>query len=444
MRWLSFVAFFAVIAHHLWFVYSHAINIPYHDDIYDFLRIVNLIETADGPAVAIKEWFSQYLDHRTSASRSLVYGAYLIEGEVNFHTLTLLANLALPFILLLFYLSVRSEEYRWGFLLISALLLLNLRAHAIILHSQAGFAYYYVFFYAFACLFALHKFTFLKFVLAAVLCSLATFTLASGQVVWLMGLASLLHQCLVTGRRSFMYPAIWLLLAITVLVLWRVGFVPVSTEIPSELTTRASAVSVSKLAHRAVASAAPDAVHNIFLVTLGSVFTVSSTLVAGSVGLVLLGVLSFVTIKLYRQEDLRLVLCCWFIVATAAAVTVGRAMIVAPDYILEERYSFFSAILMSTLALLVQSRFRVFRSPVVYLVVLLAVVYWAWTYRHFERPLQDILSGRYDDYNHERFTVFGKPQKESAAIVNQAIAAGIYNPPCRPYPVCETQRAPGE
>ncbi|MBK6737352.1 MAG: hypothetical protein IPG64_05255 [Haliea sp.] len=236
VRWLSFVAFFAVIAHHFWFVYSHAMNIPYHDDIYDFLRIFNLIESADSPAVAIKEWFSQYLDHRTNASRSLVYGAYLIEGEVNFHTLTLFANLALPFILLLFYLSVRSEEYRWGFLLISALLLLNLRAHAIILHSQAGFAYYYVFFYAFASLFALHKFTFLKFVVAAVLCSLATFTLASGQIVWLLGLASLLHQCLVTGRRSLMYPAIWLLLAITMLVLWRVGFVPVSTEIPSELT----------------------------------------------------------------------------------------------------------------------------------------------------------------------------------------------------------------
>ncbi len=445
VRWLSFVAFFAVIAHHVWFVYSHAINIPYQDDIYDFLRIVNLIESADSSAVAIREWFSQYLDHRTNVSRSLVYGTYLIEGEVNFRTLTILANLALPLILLLFYLSVMDEAYSWGFLLVSALLLLNLRAHTIVFHSQAAFAYYYVFLYAFACLFTMHNVTLLKFALAAVLCSLATFTFAAGQIVWLLGLASLLHQSLVIRRRSVLYPVIWFLLAVAMLMLWRLSFVALSTEIPSD-----------DLARELVLLAFPNLLidpsplqmltryASFFLVILGSLFTDSSTLGAGVVGFILLGVLSFVTIKFYKHDDIRLVLCCWFVIATAAAVTMGRAMVVAPDYILKERYSFLSAILLSTLALQVQVRFKVFRSPMVYLVVLLAVIYWAWTYRHFEEPMQDTLSGRYDDFNHERFTVFGKPAKESAAIVNQAIAAGIYNPPCRPYPVCETQRAPGE
>lgn len=139
------------------------------------------------------EWFSQYLDHRTNASRTLVYVAYLIEGEMNFRTLTLLANLALPLILCLFYLCVRGEEYRWSMLLVSALLLLNLRTPALILHSQAGFAYYYVFF------------------LRSPVCSPAQgdlaevlargravharqLTFASGQIVWLMGLANLLHR----------------------------------------------------------------------------------------------------------------------------------------------------------------------------------------------------------------------------------------------------------
>ncbi len=161
-----------------------------------------MVETADSPAGAIEEWFRQYNDHRTNASRLLVYGAYLVQGEVNFRTLTFLANLALPLILLLFYLSVRGEEYRWVFLLVSALLLLNLRSYTIVLWSQPAFAYYCVIFYAFACLFTLHKVTLPKFVLAAVLCTLATFTYASGQIVWLLGLASLLHQCLVTRRRS--------------------------------------------------------------------------------------------------------------------------------------------------------------------------------------------------------------------------------------------------
>lgn len=437
VRWLPFVAFCAVIAHHFWFVNSHAMNIPYHDDIYDFLRIFNLMEAADRPAVAIKEFFSQYLDHRTNASRLLVYGAYLIEGEMNFRTLTLLANLALPLILLLFYVSVRGEEYRWGFLLVSALFLLSLRAPAITLHSQAGFAYYYVFFYAFACLFTLHKFTLLKFVLAAVLCSLASFTFAAGQIVWLLGLASLLHQCLVTGRRSLLYPAIWLLLAVAVLMLWRVGFVPIwgapSEHSPEQIRLLFPDILIDPSPLQFLSRYL-----TFFLVTLGCVLTTSSTLGAASVGLVMFGVLSFVTVKFYKQEDIRLVLCCWFVVASAAAVTLGRAMIAPPDYILEERYSFFSAIFMSTLALLVQTRFRVFKSPVVYLFVLLAGMHWAWTYRHFEVPLQNILSGRYDDYNNERFPFFGKPATESAAIVREAIAAGIYNPPCRPFPMCET------
>jgi hypothetical protein len=434
VRWLPLLAFSAVIAFHLWFVHSHAINIPHQDDIYDFLRFVNLVETADSPQAAFREWFRQYNDHRTNASRLQVYGAYLAQGEVNFHTLTLLANLALPLILFLFYLSVRGEEYRWIYLLVSALLLLNLRSHTLVLWSQAAFAYYYVSFYAFACLFALHKVSLLKFVLATVLCSLATFTFAAGQIVWLLGFVSLLHQCFVTGRRPFIYPVMWLLLAIAVLMVWRVGFFVFSSDIPpGQSTWMFPDLLIDPPLHQALARYAAW-----FLVILGSTFTDSSTLGAGAVGLVMLAVLSFVTVRFYKHEDVRLVLCCWFVVASAAAVSVGRAMLAAPEYILEERYSFFSVMLVCTLALLVQVRFKVFRTSAVYLVVLLAGMYWVWTYRHFETPLQDMLNERYSEFNEERFPVFGKLTAQSAAIVRKAIAAGIYNPPCRPFPVCQT------
>jgi len=124
VRWLPLLAFCAVIAHFFWFVNSQAINIPYQDGIYDFLEFVSLVEKADNVGSAFEELFRNYNDHRTSATRLLVYGAYLIEGEMNFHTLALLASLALPLILLLFYLNVRDEEYRWIYLLVSALLLL--------------------------------------------------------------------------------------------------------------------------------------------------------------------------------------------------------------------------------------------------------------------------------------------------------------------------------
>lgn len=431
MRWLPLCAFCAVIIHHLWFVSGHAINIPYHDDIYDFLQFVHLVETAASPGDAFDAWFAQYNDHRTNASRLLVYGAYLVEGEANFRTLTLLANLALPLILMLFYLGVRDDKYRWLYLLVSSLLLLSLRFHTIGLSSQPSFAYFFVFFYAFACLFALHRVTWPKFVLAGVLCTLATFTFASGQIAWLLGLASLLHQWWLGGRRSSAFAVGWLSLAVVVLLLWRIGFGDVSEQIPlasfpDQLVEPPAPV--KQVLARYVAW---------FLVILGCAFIDSSALWAGVVGLALLVALSYLSVRLLRQDDLRLALCGWFVVANAAAVSVGRAMLLTPDYILHERYSFFSVLLLCILLLLVQARSSSFRAPAAYLAVLLAGVYWAWTYRHFEGATLDIQAARYAEFNRGQYWVVGKPLEESTAIVEEAIASGIYTAPCRPFPECE-------
>lgn len=437
LLWLPLLGLSAVIVHHYWFVYSHAINIPYQDDIYDFLQFVNLVEAAPDSWDAIVEWFRQYNDHRTNASRLLVYGAYLVQGEVDFRTLTLLANLVLPAILVLFYVVVRDEEFRWLFLLVSALLLLNLRSHTIVLWSQPAFAYYFVFFYAFACFHVLHKVNVSKFVLAAVLCTLASFTYASGQVVWLLGLVSLLHQSLVTRTRSLLYPAIWLLIAFAMLAMWRLGFVALATDgnlfggfpiavFPDQLIDPPAPL------HQALARYAAW-----LLVILGCAFNDSSTLVAGAVGIAALALLSFISVRFYKYADIRLELCCWFVVASAAAISFGRALALGPSYILHERYSFLSVMLVCTLVLLVQVRFRFFRSCAIYAVVLLAGMYSVWAFRHFESPLQDNLSKRYSEFNKGRFWVVSQPLDESGAIVNNAIAAGIYNPPCKPFPQCE-------
>jgi hypothetical protein len=432
VRWLPLLAFCAVITHHLWFVSGHAINIPYQDDLYDFLRFVQLFEAAESPRDAFDVWFAQYNDHRTSASRALVYGAYLVEGEVNFRTLTLLANLALPLILMVFYFSVRDEKYRWLYLLVSALLLLSLRFHSIGLSSQPSFAYFFVFFYAFACLFALHRVTWPKFLLAGVLCTLATFTFASGQVAWLLGLASLAHQWWIGGRRSSVYAVSWLLLAVVVLLLWRIGFGEAPLQIPlasfpDQLIDPPAPVLQILARHAAW-----------FLVILGCAFIDASTLWAGVAGLALVAALSYATLRLLRQDDLRLVLCGWFVVANAAAVSVGRARLLTPDYILHERYSFFSVLLLCILALLLQVSWKSIRAPVTYLAVLLAGVFWVWTYRHFESPVQDIQTARYAEFNRGQFWIVGEPLVESNAIVEQAIATGIYRAPCRPFPECES------
>jgi hypothetical protein len=114
------------------------------------------------------------------------------------------------------------------------------------------------------------------------------------------------------------------------------------------------------------------------------------------------------------------------------------------DYILGQRYNFFSVVLMSTLTLLLQVRFKVFRTSAVYLVVLLAGMYWVWTCRHFESQLQVIMNQRYGAFNSGKFPVWGSPESETTAIVREAIAAGTYNPPCKPFPVRETPQARAE
>jgi len=80
----------------------------------------------------------------------------------------------------------------------------------------------------------------------------------------------------------------------------------------------------------------------------------------------------------------------------------------------------------------------------VFLVVVLAGMYWGWANYHFEKPLQNSMHARHLEFNREIFPVVLRPAGESDAVVNKAISAGIYNPPCRPFPKCEMLPTRGE
>lgn len=437
VRWLPLFAFIGVVAYFFWFTYSHAINIPHEDSIYDFLRFLLLAQDADGFTGAFSEWFKHYNDHRTNASRLLVVAAYWLQGEVNFQTLSLLANLSLLCVLGLFYIAVRREKYRWVILLSAALLLLHIRAYTIVLWGQAAFAYCWVFAYAFACFFALHKVSPARFVLAATLCTLASFTFAAGQVVWLLGLAMLLHQTLIVKNTSVRYAALWLIVSIVMLIVWRIGFEPLP------------APDVSQLPEEDLRRFFPGVLLNpttqelvtrfcaFFFVILGSAFFETNTWGAGITGVVMLLTLTWLSLRDFKGDDHRLAMCCWFVVASAAAITLGRASVVSPDYVLSTRYSFLSVLFASALAVLVQTRVEVFRSRVVYVCALLACAYCIWSYQHFAAPLSEGLAKRYERFNKGHYIVFGYSAGESGKIVHEAIARGMYNPPCRPYPDCE-------
>lgn len=435
-------AFWCLVTYFFWFVWANALNIPYHDGIFDFLAFLINVETAESLPEALAHWWAQYNDHRTSATRIQVYLAYLAQGELNFHTLALLANLSLPLVLFMLYLAAKASPYRWVFLLSSALLLLHIRTFSIVLWNQPAFAYCYVFTYAFACLFALHRVTPTRFVIGALFCMLASLTLAAAQTVWLFGLVSLAHQSLFNEKRSWRYPVAWALTAVIGLAVWHHGFVGIeqddwSNQNPEDLMAAFPGLLIDPTFSELVARCG-----SFFLVMLGSAFTDQSTYLAGTAGALLLGLLIYISLVGMFRDDQRLTLCCWYIVASAAAVTYGRSLIGSAVYILDSRYSFISVIFVSCVAMLTLLHFKRLQGRPALVITLLCSVYSFWVFQHFQAPLDALLQKRHAAFNKGHYEVFGWPMGQSNAVVERAVELGIYNPPCRPQPQCETNAAP--
>jgi hypothetical protein len=419
-RWrlLCLLPLLAVAGFYFAYLYQHAINVPLADDIYDVLQPLVQASSAGNVKAALQPLYEQHTDHRTIASR-LVYGAlYLTTGEVNFRTLNILANLALPLLLLALYLMSAGISRRLLVLLPAALLLLQLRAYGITFWAMASFAYFYVFVYGFFCLMLLHDAGRGRFFAAVLMATLASFTLASGQMIWLIGLASLAQQSLVRHSLSRRYLLWWLLAAITVLLLWRVG-----------LDDRIGSATLLGNFFR-------DPGHHVLytLTLLGSAISESSVAAAASAGGLLLVTLCICTLARWREADLRLEFCCWFIVLSVMAVVLGRGF-ASVDYGLTSRYSFPSVLMLSTTWMLLAARLRLRSWPILLPAIVLALLYNAHSFKIYSLALQPYMEKRVKDFNRGRYRAFGFPQKESNRVVAEAIELGIYSPPPRPLPL---------
>ncbi len=437
---LAMLGFWAVVLYFAWFQFTYAVNIPHHDGIYDFLQFIVNVEQAESVRTAFAHWFAHYNDHRTNASRIQVYLAYLVEGEVNFHTLTLLANLSLAWILGIFSIALRGHPHRWLVLLASAALLLHIRVFEIVLWSQPVFAYCWVFVYAFGTFFALHNITPVRFILGCLLCTLATWTFAAGQLVWALGLFSLAHQGLTGNRKAWVYAAAWLVLAIIMESIWLADYDPIeiSDFVGVDPDLRNSHFpglvinpTLGELGYRML---------SFFLVLLGAATQASSTLNALLLGAAGLALLCFLSYRQITRDDIRLLLCCWFVVGTAAAISYGRAFIAEPTLILESRYSQISIFFMCSLLLLTVTAYSFRHYGATLLVTVLSLGFCVYSYTAFEPQLVKSMNKRFDKYNNGIYEVFGAPKKEPRSIVEKAIELKIYSPPCKPQPACEDSR----
>ena len=448
---LPLILLVATITLYFSFIMQYALNIPYHDGVVDFLKTMVLVDRADNFKDSVSIFLAGYNDHQTTASRLLVYAVYLIQGEVNFQTLMAIANIGLTMILLLFYLRIQHEELRWLWLLAAALVLLNLKNSANIFFAQSAFPYFLCYLYSFAGIYVLHKVTITRFALALCFCALASFTFAAGYALWILGGASLAHQSLVQKNRSLGYLAAWVLLACGALglwilsdagalALWHLGVNP-------EAVDEAGIVGLAALPNSMVGGAPLTDLlvrHLIwFFAILGSAFSHDDAAIAIGAGVLLVGALTVFSFLAVRKDDIRLELCCWFVVASAAMVTFGRAKFGLPDPVLNSRYTVMSLLLVAAMVVLSQVGIKKRSVAGSWIMVILAATYSYWTYLYFLPVVEDFHDDRVVIFNQAKYPVLGYSLQYTNGIALEAIERGLYVPPCRPYPQCSASSGLG-
>lgn len=417
-RFLSTTLVLLAAIFYFGYLWQGALNVPFADDIFDVLKVLSDLLGAEDPATAWEILYTQHNDHRTLSSRLLYFAVYLVSGEIDFRVLIFLANLALP--LLLYSLYRVAHQHRLNYLVIvpAALALFQPRAYGVMLWSMAAFAYFYVFLYGFYSLHCLYNVTRLRFAAATVLALLATFTLASGQLVWLVGLASLLHQYFREKRISYWYPLCWLVFAVAACSFWRLGLNTPNTPMAMLESVLAS----------------PGYYVLYALTLLGNGVTEKSVALAASTGAVMLITLLVLSLRSRKQPDLRLELCCWYVVLSVIAMTMGRAPYSTIEYALSSRYSFPSIIALSTLWVLIVLRTNVRSHGIMLIAILVSGAYCISAYGIYSEALQPHLDKRVDDFNRGRYWAWPHPNRETKAIVEKAVTMGLYTPPVTPLP----------
>ena len=397
------------------FVYRHALNIPFADDIADVLRVLSGLSEAENLERRLALLFEQHNDHRTLSSRLVYLAVYRLAGEIDFRVLVFLANLALPLLLCLLYLPLRRRAGSLLVMVPAALLLLQLRAYGITLWSMAAFAYFYVYLYGFASLYCLHRVNGGRLTLALLFATLSTFSLASGQLIWVVGTISLLQQCLLLRKAPLWYLPLWLLCAVAVLLVWRVGL-----QTPNDIGFLLGNFFDS-----------PGVYLGYFLVLLGSAVSEQHLIAAALAGALLLSLLIGSSCRHYRQPDLRLELCAWFIALSVAAMVLGRAPYSELEYALSSRYSFPSVLMLATTWVMVARRWPGAR--LLLAVLLLSAIYCASSWHIYREALQPHVELRVERFNQGTYWQFGTPNRESNAVVAKAEALNIWQAPPRPH-----------
>jgi len=422
IQWLAILASLAVIAIYAFLVLSLSLNIPFRDDFQDILMFVVEFNQAAGVTDGLSALLHQHADHLTASSRLIYYLVYLLQGEVNFRTLTVLAHIGLIVIAWLLYLQIDSDSrFRPLFLVCLVLLLFQPRAYGLVIWPMATFQWYFSFCYVLASLYLLGRDGAGSYAAAVIAAVLATFTMSNGQLVWFIGTLGILQR---RGEPAYAFRpllTVWLLTAAVVLVVFYASYSPVYP--------------LRELLGYAFDH--PLVILRAFLAMLGSAVGMGSLLwsqvlgaaaLALSVGLLAQGVKRGIT-----AAHLFLVYC----VASIGIIVLSRAFFAAAfeipfaTVVLNPRYSFASIMLWAILFVLIVNRLRIDGlGRMAGLIVACAALNICF-YVVFVPALKTHQLERIDHYN--RFGMNYSPMWPTKPTQQKATELGIYYPPERPY-----------
>jgi hypothetical protein len=179
------------IAFIVWRIVAASRNIAFWDDYDSVLGFVLRFEASAG----WKERFAQLMaleaEHRTVTSRILVAGTYLLTGKVNFDFISAVGNLSLVGLCAVLIMSAGTTARRLQLAVALAFGLFHLEHYEPFLWSGASIDHFPVLLLAGGAFWALAQGSRFATALAAVLAAMATFTLAHGTLVWVVGAAML-------------------------------------------------------------------------------------------------------------------------------------------------------------------------------------------------------------------------------------------------------------
>jgi hypothetical protein len=297
------------------------------------------------------------------------------------------------------------------------LLLCHPRAYGLIFWAMSAFAFYFVCVYGFASMHLLARPSPGRLLLAVLLAWACSFTLASGQVVWLTGAGYLGWQIFVLGERPLRDLGLWMLAAVLVLTLFHTGFSSPNT--------------LSAL----LAFFLQTPIHQIgyFLAILGSAASFGSLPVALAQGVVIMTALAWLCWRDAISRQLGpLHFYLLFVLVGVFSLALGRAPYSNLDYALVPRYSFGSLNVLLCLLVLSLNRASALKVSAQLVLVSVALAFCIASYRMYIPLLDAHLEHRIKHYNKGRYWVIGYPHKKTAGIVKSAVERELYFPPVRP------------